>query len=167
MSQERPKQQAPREIIDDILNVVRNQFCADMPNAEWWKAKRFTKRIVTWPAAWLDERGAALPSKRFKVIILEILNTVKLHGDTANVQFWPGYLLHCVQQHFRIHGEEYLTEAKAISSKADLAMMGLAARDSEANDSPISALAKANEVLKPRRHPKKPAGRKPAQMDLL
>lgn len=168
MSVTRPKQQAPREIIDELIDLIRRQFCADLPKEEWWKMKRFMRRVVTWPAGWMTGKGMAVPPKRYREILLGVFNTIKIHGNTDNVRYWPAYLLHSVQEHFKHHGEEYLDEAKAIEAKAHLALMGLRrAPDSEVADRRIEALSSVHNALKPRRQAKKKPGQDSEQLSLL
>lgn len=115
MTEARPKQSVPGEIKADLLSAVRNSFYADAPEQQWHQDKAFIAReVVLWPAAWLNNRGVTLPPERYKAIILDVFNGIKQHGRTGAIKYWPGYLKHCLQSHFRIHGEDYYNEAKAL-----------------------------------------------------
>ena len=120
----RPVQQTPEEIISHIMLVIRSTFYQGNP--AWFKDQHFIKkRVVTYPAQWLDSRGVTLQPERYKAVLIEIIRTIKLNGNTESVIYWPRYLLHCVQQYLKHHGEELYEEGKSIRSALDLAMTHL------------------------------------------
>jgi hypothetical protein len=120
MPEPRPRQTLAVEIRDDLLRVIRNQFYADAAPGQFQKDRTFLlTRVVLWPAGYLDRRGVTLPPERYKAILLDIFNGIKQHGQTGAIQYWPGYLMHCVQTHFRLHGEEYYEEGKALRLSLD------------------------------------------------
>lgn len=168
-SQPRPKQQLPADIITDILGAIRGSFYGDLPPKRWFEDTKFlTRRVVTWPAKWLDSRGVSLPPERYKAILMDILQTIKHKGNTGVVSYWPGYLAHCVQEHFKHHGESYYEEGKALRAKLDIALSTCRSAVVRQPD-PIRTLAEVHQVLSastPRRHPKS-AQKPPQQMDLF
>jgi hypothetical protein len=120
MPEDRPRQTVAVEIRNDLLNAIRNQFYQDAPADQFHKDKAFLlKNVVLWPAGYLDSRGVTLPPARYKAIVLDVINGIKQHGQTEVVKFWPGYLMRCVQSHFRIHGEDYYNEGKALRASLD------------------------------------------------
>jgi hypothetical protein len=120
MAEPRPRQTVAVEIRNDLLNVIRNQFYGDAPAKQFHQDKRFLlNNVILWPAGYLDRRGVTLPPERYKAILLDVFNGIKQHGQTGAVQYWPGYLMHCVQTHFRIHGEEYYEEGKSLRVSLD------------------------------------------------
>lgn len=120
MPEDRPRQTVAVEIRNDLLNAIRNQFYQDAPQDAFHKDKAFLlKNVVLWPAGYLDSRGVTLPPQRYKAIVLDVINGIKQHGQTEVVKFWPGYLMKCVQSHFRIHGEDYYNEGKALRASLD------------------------------------------------
>jgi hypothetical protein len=120
MSEQRPRQTLAVEIRDDLLQVIRNQFYQDAPVGQFQKDRKFLlSRVVLWPAGYLDSRGVTLPPARYKAILLEVFNGIKQHGQTGAVKYWPGYLMHCVQTHFHVHGEDYYNEGKALRATLD------------------------------------------------
>ncbi|HYE32894.1 MAG TPA: hypothetical protein VEH27_15815 [Methylomirabilota bacterium] len=153
----RPQQQTPAEIVNDLLAAIRNQFYADVPTKKWAQDSAFIRRnVVLWPASWLNNRGVTLPPARYKEIILGVLNEVKIHGRTAVVKYWPGYLKHCLQEHFKHQGERYYDEAKALRASIETALQ--MAGSATAKVDPITAMAEARRDLlkQPRRAPSKP-----------
>jgi hypothetical protein len=120
MPEARPRQTVAIEIRDDLLNAIRNQFYADAAPGQFQKDKNFLlTRVVLWPAGYLDKRGVTLPPARYKAILLDVFNGIKAHGQTGAIKYWPGYLCHCVQTHFRFHGEGYYEEGKALRASLD------------------------------------------------
>lgn len=116
----RPRQSVAVEIRNDLLGVIRNQFYPDAPLKQWHQDKRFLlNNVILWPASYLDKRGVTLPPERYKAILLDVFNGIKAHGQTGAVKYWPGYLMVAVQSHFRIHGEDYYNEGKALRSTLD------------------------------------------------
>lgn len=165
LSAQRPSQDVPAEIIGDLMAAIRNQFYADAPAKSWFQDQKFILRnVVLWPAAWLNRRGVSLPAPRYKEIVLEVFNGVKTHGQTAAVKYWPGYLMKCVQEHFRVHGEDYYDEGKSLRVSLERALL-TASRAPQAPD-PISRLAEARRLIQPARRAAKPTGPK-QQLSLL
>jgi hypothetical protein len=151
----RSAQETPAELIDALLGSIRNQFCPDLDGIAWKKHVPFCKRVLTYGAAWLNKRGVTLPPERYQAIYQAIFNGIKTHGQTGRVRYWPGYLLRCVQEHFKHHGDDYYQEGKNIRALADRALMGFtrASARAEAPD-PVAPMAAAYAILaarKPRR----------------
>jgi hypothetical protein len=163
---ERPKQVLPGEIIADLMGVIRNQFYPD--NKAWFADQEFIRRrVVTWPARWLNGRGVTLPPARYKAILLDIFLEIKRHGQTGAVKYWPGYLVHCVQEHFRHHGEEIYGEAKALRNLVEHAVLaGRRAADGAGSNDPVAGLALVHQALTSA-HKRRPKAVKKQQMQLL
>lgn len=163
-SEPRPKQSVPAEIKNDLLGAIRGSFYGDASDKQWHQDKRFILiNVVLWPASYLNSRGVTLPPERYKAIILEVFNGIKRHGSTEAVHFWPGYLKHCLQTHFRLHGEEYYEEAKALRSS----LASLVAKVGQVPTAdPVRVLAEARKDLLQTRH-KTPKKAKADQLQLL
>jgi len=75
---------------------------------------------VTWPAAWLDERGLTCAPQRYQTLIEERLQVISAHGDCALYgAYFPAYLLKCLQDWFDRYGEELYSELKHIRNALD------------------------------------------------
>ena len=146
--EERPKQPLAAEIVGDLLASIRGAFYGDLDDKQWHQEKRFLTRVVTWPASWFNRRAVTVRPERYKAIFLGIVDDIKVHGSTAGVKFWPGYLLRCVQEHFRHHGDEYYEEGKAVRATVEKALSQVAGRRQV---DPVEALAQVSAVLAPRR----------------
>jgi predicted SprT family Zn-dependent metalloprotease len=155
----RPKQERPKDFIIDMLRIIRGQFCPDLSNDEWYPHVQFLKRVLTYGAAWLNKRGVTIPPDRYQAIYQNILNGIKQHGQTGQVRYWPRYLLHCVQEHFKHHGEEYYEEGKSIRATVERNMLAFQrAHDAPRGVDPIETYAQAHAVLSaPKRRKKTPA----------
>lgn len=160
----RPAQTVPEQITADLLGVIRGQFCGGMDAKQWCQNRRFFLRVVTYPAAWLTKRGVTLPPARYKALLLDIFSEVKTHGQTDRVSFWPGYLLHVVQEHFKHHGDALYEEAKSARAVAHLALSKVTS-GRQAPDA-VESLAQAASLLRIRRAPKAPVP-KGSQLSLL
>jgi hypothetical protein len=147
MPESRPRQSVAVEIRNDLLNAIRHQFYGDAPAKQFHQDKRFLlNNVVLWPAGYLDRRGVTLPPARYKAILLDVFNGIKAHGQTGAIKYWPGYLMQCVQSHFRIHGEEYYEEGKSLRASLDKIIRKAPAIPTA---DPIRVLAEArNDLLK-------------------
>lgn len=102
-----------REVIRDLLYVIRNQMYREDQQKYFWGQMRDLQRAITWPATWFNGKAIFVPADRYKAILLDRLMEIKRHGDTAGVQYWPRYILTCLQHHFGAEGERYYNEGKA------------------------------------------------------
>lgn len=131
------------------MQVIRGQFYGDCPE-RWHKDQHFIKeRFVLWPAAWLHSRGVTLSAMRYREILLDVLDDVKRHGSTGVVRHWPGYLTHCIQEHFRHHEDEIYEEGKAVRTVLDRTLKQVNRARSTAD--PLAPLAAAHAVLMAKR----------------
>ena len=137
-------QSTPDELIQDLLGVIRSQFYADAGPKKWAQDLSFVrKHVVLWPASWLNSRGVTLRPDRYRDLVLGVLNEVKRHGQTGAVRYWPGYLKHCLQEHFRHHGDEVYAEAKSMRTTLETAMLAARSRVSDQPGRQIQELANA------------------------
>lgn len=155
----RPKQEVPAEIIDDLMRVIREQFCPEMPYAVWAKkeAKFIKAKVVTWPAQFITERHFTISPKRYQEIMLNIFQGVKKHGHTGKVHCWHAYLTYCVQSHWENHWEEYYQESKSLDNLATLSVVGLSKLPiRETERQVIEGIALAHRILVgPKKRPQK------------
>jgi hypothetical protein len=143
----RDRQPTPGEMVSELMGVVRRQLYADLPERKWFQDQHLVKAwFVLWPARWLDERGVTLPPERYREILLGVLDTIKAHGDTGAVKYWPRYLLTAVQSHFRVNGDRYYEEGKSVRAALERAL-ATAQRTQAAAPDPIRVLAEAGRAL--------------------
>jgi hypothetical protein len=151
------RQPTPLELRDSILTLIRVKFYQDQPPATFFKNSRHLLSWVgLWPATWLDSRAVTLPIDRYREILAKILVDAAANIRATKVTYLPAYLRQVVQSHFRIHGETYYDEAKAIRNQVEHALLVAGQARSTAPD-PVRELAQAAALLKPaKRTPKAP-----------
>ncbi len=164
MKSDRPKQEVAPELQERLLNYIRHQFCGDVDDKKWFSLRRwFLVYVILWPARFMVRKGFTIPAARYEAIMLEVFGDIKRHGQTASVRHWNGYLLKCVQDHFKHHWEDYYQESKSAANIATNALFAL--KQVPEVDRTIEHLAAAQAVLAKRTRPKKV--KSPKQIDLL
>lgn len=155
---DRAKQEIGAQIVNDLLATVRNQFYTDAPKKQWFQDRKFILRsVVLWPASWLNKRGVTLSPERYKQILLDVFQDIKRNGKTEAVNYWPGYLMHCVQEHFKHHGDDYYKEGKSMRSAVERSLMAFKRLDQVAEGpDPVREMAQARSIIStPKRQPKR------------
>lgn len=145
---ERPKQEVPADLVNRLMGVVRAQFCGDLDGAEWGKHSHFVRRnVIMWPAHFMcNAKGFTLPAARYEAIMRSIFAEIKRHGQTGEIRYWPGYLMKCVQDHWKHHWEEYYEEAKASQNLASATLIALG-KLPEKSDRTVESIAQAHKIL--------------------
>ena len=158
----RPSQDTPEALVSRLLATIRGQFCGDMSPGEWAMHSHFVRRnVVLWPARFMFGKGFTIPASRYEQIMRDIFQTIIQQGQTGAVKFWPGYLMHCVQQHWHHHWEDYYQEAK--SARNLVATLIAGCKPVEHEDRTVEALAMAHRVLTSKKPKSRPAAA-PAQL---
>ena len=156
------RQDTPEALVSRLLTTIRGQFCGDMTPGEWSMHSHFVrKNVILWPARFMFGKGFTLPAARYETIMRAIFQTIIQQGKTDAVKFWPGYLMHCVQQHFHHHWEDYYGEAKSVRNQVATLLANCQKITPE--DRTIEALAMAHKVLTEKKSRK---GQKPPQKQL-
>jgi hypothetical protein len=168
-SDSRPKQETPAAMLHALTRIVRRQFCPDLTDDDWYPHLRFIKRVLTYGASYLNKRGVTLPPARYEAIYQDIFQGIKAHGQTGSIGYWPGYLLRCVQSHFKHHGDEYYEEGKNMRALAERALYATQrAQEAAQAADPLEAYAQAHAVLAARkRRPGARPAKGPKQEDLF
>jgi hypothetical protein len=161
-----PQQDSPEDLVHRLLTVIRGQFCADLTIKEWAQSQHFIrKNVILWPATFIcKEHGFTLPAARYEAIMRGIFHDIIRNGQTCTVKYWPGYLMHCVQEHWMHHWVEYYDEAKSIRNLAERAL--LACKAIPAADKTVETLALAHKVLTHANRSRRPDRVRPAQKQL-
>jgi hypothetical protein len=168
--QDRPKTLTPETVVLGLVYAIRDQFYRDDQKQYFHSQLKDLKRVVTYPAKWFNDKAIFVPAERYQEIVLAVLMDIKRHGNTAAIQYWPRYLLTCVQSHFRVQGERYYNEGKAARDLLPRVLKDLPA-GTPPPDTFTTQLATVHALLKsPGGRRKKPAPAEPAapvQKDLL
>jgi len=81
-----------------LLLAIRLRFYTTRI-ADYHRDRQRLLHAVTWPAAWLDERGLTCAPQRYQTLIEERLQVIAAHGDSALYgAYFPAYLLKCLQK---------------------------------------------------------------------
>jgi hypothetical protein len=146
--------------------AVRNSFYGG--DERWFADQEFIKRrVVTWPAHWLDERGVSMLPDDYRKLLLDVFVDIKRHGETGNIKYWPGYLAKCIQEHFAHHGEEIYARGKALRTRVDYVLSGVRKAPDEAQAlRSVENLAQVHKALVTRRQARR-EGRVKEQLTLF
>lgn len=161
------EQPAPEEMVHRLMQSVRLQFCPGMDDKTWFQSHYYflKQNVVLWPAREMcAEHGFTLPAERYEEIMLGIFSGIR-RNQRAKVQFWPAYLMKCVQSHWQHHWEEYYAEAKSLQSLITRTLVALG-RLEKREDRGVEALALAHRVIAASRKARKGVGSK-AQLSLF
>lgn len=164
----RPKQDLPGDLVDSLLASIGELYYparASTPaERKRWAQDRhwYRQRVITWAAAWLNNRAVTLPTVRFKQILLDKLTEIKRFAP-EKVQNWPRFITKCIQDHFQHNGETIYEEGKTLRAQLETTLSKLPPAGPSAPD-PIRVLALAHQLTKPK--PKKLA-KNDAQPDLF
>ncbi len=101
---------------------------------------------ITYPARYLNQRGAQAVASRYQQILRTVIRAVKTKGNRAVVRRFSIYFFKCVQEHMAHHGDEYYEEAKTRPLGALVKPAIRKMRQAEAVET-TDALASAHRVL--------------------
>jgi hypothetical protein len=144
----------PDDAVADLLHLVQQRFYPpndDANPSHFFQDRRRLIYALSWPAVWLEHRGLTCSPARYRCLVTERLEAIACHGDPSRYgAYFPTYLLKCLQDWFRHHGDELYAELKHLRNTLDqiLASPVLAAtarRDAQQ----IETLAAAHRLLQP------------------
>jgi hypothetical protein len=141
------------ELVAELLATIQRRFYATRPPTDFQRDRRPLLYALTWLAAWLEHRGLTCTPARYRAWLAERLEAIAAHGDPARYGgYFPAYLLKCLQDWLRHHGDELDTELKHVRNALDqvLRSAGFATRvQREAQQ--IAVLAATHRLLHARR----------------
>jgi hypothetical protein len=108
-----PAQKETEDLIGEMLTLLRRDFYPKKEK-EFFQDKRLLLKAITCPADWMKEHGVAAPASKYRAILHAVISTLKRHASPAKKLRFSAYLLHCVQEHMKHHGDEYYTDAKQV-----------------------------------------------------
>lgn len=145
---ERPVQTTSKELVEDLLQIIRTKFYLEHPIAFAKDRPRLLSWVVLYPAGWLKKRGVTLPPERYKAILVTVLLDAARFGQTTKVTYFPAYLRQVVQSHFQVHGDEYYEEAKSVRNLVEHAVLVAGQARGSAAPDPVAELAAAAQILR-------------------
>jgi len=164
----RPAQPTPKELTDSCLDFLRRKFY-NQPGDDRCFAQdrsRLLAWVVLWPAGWLNGKGVTLHGDRYRQIFYDVFFQADSHRSDK-IKYRPAWMKMVIQSHFKIHGEDYYDEAKALRNKVDQVLL-VAGRSLAPTTDPVRELAAARQILssgKPKKTTVKPPVK--AQLNLF
>jgi hypothetical protein len=151
------------ELTEALLAHIQRQFYPDNVKL-FHRDRRLLLKAVTWPATWLREKGFndpnIMPADDYRRLIMDRINDVKRHGDFAKYgDYFPGYLMKCIQNWFLHQGDGYydrLKSARNVFEVAALKVQRLASRATDAPPPIVDVLAAAHAVVNRKNSVKRP-----------
>ena len=141
------------DAVQQLLVAVERRFYAALPKGDFHRDRRMLVYAITWPSTWLKCRNLTCSPARYNLLIAQRLEAIAAHGDPCRYgAYFPAYLLKCLQDWFRHHGDELYDELKHISNAIDqvLASACLAANvQHEAHH--VELLASAHRLIQAKR----------------
>lgn len=121
--EEREKQVLPGEMMRAWLGFIKEQLNRGRAEKEFYSALGIYRKALTHFAAQLNAKAVTLPPARYSQIIYGVLMSIRDNGNLEGINYLPRYVLHCFQEHWKHHGEEYYEEGKALRSKVDRVLL--------------------------------------------
>lgn len=123
----RPSMQPEQQTLVDLLALVRGQFYAtDERIAAYYIQKRDLIRALTWPAVWMERHNLHCTQQRYRSLVVSRVAAIREHGDPDRYsEYFPRYLLKCLQDWFAWHGEEVTAELRHARIAIEVALIGI------------------------------------------
>lgn len=145
------------DLYADLMGRIRRSFYQGR-DKEFFQDQSILGQVITELASWLHERSVNLPRTQYQAIVLKVLRTAKEHGQITKVNRLSAYLLHCIQEHIKHHGEEYYDKAKSIRTLVEKVAHGLIdPAKAPAPDATVETLAAVHAALRSKGGRKKTA----------
>lgn len=135
---------SPGDILRDLLAVIRNQFYPD-DSKGWFQQRDAIILCLTRPAKWFSDRGITFPPDRYERLIQDILSTIKRHGATGQIRWFPAYLGKSVEAYLIHNGDDLYREAKGAKNLSSVALGRV--RQTSAQEDIAAPLAEARRIL--------------------
>lgn len=128
----RPGMLAQEDCLLGLLAAVRERFYGSVEARVYYAQQRSLARALSWPAQWMNKRGVHCTQARYRSLVVDRLDAIRIHGDAANYgAYFPAYLLKCLQDWFAWHGEGLYLELKHARTAMEVVLAGLFLRDEE------------------------------------
>ena len=151
------------------MDTIQTRFYHN-EHKRFFRDQRFLLYTITWPASWLQQRGLRPSQKRYQRLITDRLDDIQKHGHPTHfMPYFPRYLLKCLQDHFKWHGEHLYQEFKHIRNaleNIDSVLKQLQNNNPPADNHQIEVLAQTHHILSCQ-YRRKPAKNTPRQLSLF
>ena len=142
---------------DRLLAQIKQRFYApDSSNKRFHQDRRMLLYALTWPAGWMDRRGLPMSSQTYEKLLTERLDDIATHGQPERYrQYFPRYLLKCIQDWFAHHGEDLYQELKHVRNQLYGIEALMRQQPQQSADDVVTPIAAAHAVLARQNHRKK------------
>jgi hypothetical protein len=137
------------QFVEEMLRQIRREFLGKN-DKRFYQERSMLIEAITWPAIWMDKRGARMPASGYRRILRIVIGTIKRHGNQVKFRRFSLYLFKAVQEHMDHHGEEYYYQAKVRPIGAIVPAVARDVRPGRARDSVTETLSQMNKVLRSR-----------------
>lgn len=142
------------DALTELLRLVRRRFyppAGDPNHAIFFRDRRRLLYALSWPAVWLEHRGLTCAPTRYRRLVADRLEAIAAHGDPRRYgAYFPTYLLKCLQDWFRHHGDELDAELKHLRNALDLILASPALAATVRRDAQqLETLTAAHRLLRP------------------
>jgi hypothetical protein len=134
--------------VEEMLRWIRREFFAKCDAKHFYQERPMLIQAITWPAEWMNRRGAKLPASGYKRILGTVIQTINRHGEQVKFRRFSLYFFKAVQEHMKHHGDEYYEAAKCRSIGAMLPAVTRHVRTGRAEDPTTEIMAQMNAVLR-------------------
>lgn len=133
----------PVVLIEELMQKVRRDLYTGTTHKKYWFSQQaLVKKALYYPAVCLNRYQVEIPAARYQAILEGIIDTAAQHGNLSAVGYMSSYFFHCVQEHWKHHGDKYYAEGRDIRNGIGLAMTALE-RAQRGADGTVPTLAKA------------------------
>jgi hypothetical protein len=117
----RPNPAVDEGLLAELLVQVRGHFYSTKPAAVFQRDRRRLLYALSWPAAWLTQRGLFCSPARYRALVVARLDAIRGQGDPACYgPYFPAYLLKCLQDFFDHHDDELHAEFRHIRNALEV-----------------------------------------------
>jgi hypothetical protein len=116
---------------ENILSMIRAEHYPESRTNNKADQKAFFRdrqailRAITWPGEYCRGHGLFLPMRRIQELVIEQLIDIRTKGNASKIEYFPRYLLHCLQTRFKKHRDEYYLETKHRDTGIDCVLAGI------------------------------------------
>ncbi|MEI8288818.1 MAG: hypothetical protein WCH99_05050 [Verrucomicrobiota bacterium] len=162
----RLKQPTPKELTDSCLAFLQTKFYTEPGDDKCFAQDRskLLSWVVLWPAGWLNSRAVTIHGDAYREIFIKVFMNAAAHME-SKVKYRPAYLRQVIQSHWRIHGEDYYDQAKAVRNLVDHTLM-IAGQSRLPAPDPVRQMAEAAKLLRPVKRPVKTAVKAAVEQEL-
>jgi len=75
--------------VEEMLGRIRREFFAQHTDKRFFQERSMLIQAITYPAHWMNDRGAKLPASGYRRILGTVIDTIMRRGNRAKIQrFW-------------------------------------------------------------------------------